>query len=71
VLARERAIGAELVVIGQRTRGLLANLLGREATRKVLADSTADVLVVPDVRVPGFDAVRTGSSEPTALLPGR
>ncbi|WP_048441992.1 universal stress protein [Caenimonas sp. SL110] len=71
VLSRERAIGAELVVIGARTRGLLANLFGREATRKVLANSTADVLVVPDVREPGFEPVRTISSEPTALLPGR
>ncbi|MES2786355.1 MAG: universal stress protein [Pseudomonadota bacterium] len=49
LLKRERAIGAELVVIGQRKRGWLAASFAGEDNRTILADSTADVLVVPQV----------------------
>jgi nucleotide-binding universal stress UspA family protein len=47
VLARERATGAELVVIGKRRRGLLADFFMGGVTQKVLARSRADVLVMP------------------------
>lgn len=47
VLARERAIGAELVVVGKRQRGLLADFFLGEVTRQVLAGGRADVLVLP------------------------
>lgn len=47
VLARERAIGAELIVIGKRQRGLLADFFLGGVTQNVLAGSQADVLVIP------------------------
>ncbi|MGE4243937.1 universal stress protein [Ramlibacter sp.] len=47
VLARQRAIAAELIVIGKRQRGLLADFLLGGVTRAVLAGSEADVLIVP------------------------
>jgi nucleotide-binding universal stress UspA family protein len=47
VLARERATGAELIVIGKRRRGLLADFILGGVTRQVLAGSQADVLVMP------------------------
>lgn len=50
VLARERALGAELMVIGKRQRGLLADFFLGEVTRHVLAGSSADVLVLPRTR---------------------
>jgi nucleotide-binding universal stress UspA family protein len=56
ILARERALGAELVVIGKRRRGLIADLFLGEVTRHVLAGSSADVLVLP--RTP--ESMRTG-----------
>jgi nucleotide-binding universal stress UspA family protein len=59
VLARERAIGAELVVIGKRRRGLLADFILGGVTQQVLARSHADVLVMPS----------TESSATTATLP--
>jgi nucleotide-binding universal stress UspA family protein len=49
VLARERATRAELIVIGKRRRGLLADFILGGVTRQVLAGSQADVLVVPSV----------------------
>jgi nucleotide-binding universal stress UspA family protein len=49
VLARERATGAELVVIGKRRRGLLADFFMGGVTQKVLARSHADVLVMPHI----------------------
>lgn len=51
VLARQRAIGAQLVVVGKRQRGLLADFFLGDVTRHVLAGSSADVLVLP--RSPG------------------
>jgi nucleotide-binding universal stress UspA family protein len=48
VLARERATGAELVVIGKRRRGLLADFILGGVTQQVLARSHADVLVMPN-----------------------
>jgi nucleotide-binding universal stress UspA family protein len=52
VLARERATGAELVVIGKRRRGLLADFILGGITQQVLAGSHADVLVVPSTANP-------------------
>jgi nucleotide-binding universal stress UspA family protein len=52
VLARERATGAELVVIGKRRRGLLADFILGGVTQQVLAGSHADVLVVPSTPKP-------------------
>ncbi|TFZ06160.1 universal stress protein [Ramlibacter henchirensis] len=47
ILAGETAHKAELIVIGKRRRGLLADFLLGSVTRQVLARSEADVLVVP------------------------
>ena len=47
VLAKERATSAELVVIGKRRRGLLADFVLGGVTQDVLARSHADVLVMP------------------------
>jgi nucleotide-binding universal stress UspA family protein len=47
VLAKERSSGTELVVIGKRQRGLLADFILGGVTQKVLAGSRADVLVMP------------------------
>ena len=47
VLTRQRAIGAELLVVGKRQRGLLADFLLGNTTQQVLAASRSDVLVVP------------------------
>jgi nucleotide-binding universal stress UspA family protein len=52
VLARERATGAELVVIGKRRRGLLADFILGGVTQQVLAGSRADVLVMPSTGIP-------------------
>lgn len=52
VLARERATGAELVVIGKRRRGLLADFILGGVTQQVLAASRADVLVMPSTGNP-------------------
>lgn len=50
VLARERAVSADLVVIGKRQRGLLADFFLGEVTRRVLTGGSADVLVLPRLR---------------------
>jgi nucleotide-binding universal stress UspA family protein len=47
ILAGETAQDAELVIIGKRRRGLLADFFLGSVTRQVLARSEADVLVVP------------------------
>ena len=47
VLARERSTATELVVIGKRRRGLLADFIMGGVTQKVLAGSQSDVLVMP------------------------
>lgn len=47
VLKRERAIGAQLIVIGKRRRGLLGDFFLGGVTQEVLASSAADVLVIP------------------------
>lgn len=52
VLAREKAMRAELVVIGKRQRGLLADFFLGGVTQRVLAGARADVLVLP-VSAPG------------------
>lgn len=52
VLARERATGAELIVIGKRRRGLLADFILGGVTQQVLAGSHADVLVMPSTANP-------------------
>jgi nucleotide-binding universal stress UspA family protein len=47
VLARAQAAGSDLVVIGKRRRGLLADYFLGGVTQRVLALSQADVLVLP------------------------
>lgn len=47
ILAGETGHRADLIVIGKRRRGLLADFLLGSVTRQVLAKSEADVLVVP------------------------
>lgn len=47
VIARERAMRAELVVVGKRRRGLLADFFLGSVTQRVLAAARADVLAVP------------------------
>lgn len=47
ILAKQRALGADLIVIGKRQRGLLADFFLGDVTRRVLACSSADVLVLP------------------------
>jgi nucleotide-binding universal stress UspA family protein len=54
VLARERAVRAELLVIGKRTRGLLADFFLGSVTQRVLAAARADVLVLPGAPESGF-----------------
>jgi len=56
VLGRERATGAELIVIGKRRRGLLADFILGGVTQQVLAGSQADVLVVPSAGNPAAAA---------------
>jgi nucleotide-binding universal stress UspA family protein len=46
ILERERSLGADLVVISQRTRSAMEALVLGSVTRHVLADANADVLVV-------------------------
>lgn len=50
VLARAQAMRAELLVIGKRTRGLLADFLLGSVTQRLLARAKADVLVLPQPR---------------------
>lgn len=52
VLARERSSGTELIVIGKRQRGLMADFILGGLTQKVLAGSRADVLVLPGILRP-------------------
>lgn len=47
ILAREQAARCDLVVIGKRKRGLLADFFLGSVTQRVLAGSRADVLVWP------------------------
>jgi len=47
ILAKAQAMRAELVVIGKRRRGLLADFLLGSVTQRVLAASRSDVLVLP------------------------
>jgi nucleotide-binding universal stress UspA family protein len=47
VLAREQGLRADLLVLGKRTRGLLADFFLGSVTQRVLARARADVLVLP------------------------
>jgi nucleotide-binding universal stress UspA family protein len=47
VLAREQGMRADLLVLGKRTRGLLADFFLGSVTQQVLARARADVLVLP------------------------
>jgi nucleotide-binding universal stress UspA family protein len=49
VLAREQAMRADLVVIGKRPRGAIADFLLGSVAQRVLAGSRSDVLVLPTV----------------------
>jgi nucleotide-binding universal stress UspA family protein len=50
VLARSRAMRADLLVLGKRRRGLLADFFLGGVTQRVLAGAESDVLVVPPER---------------------
>lgn len=50
VLARERALRAELLVVGKRMRSLLADFFLGSVTQRLLAATRADVLVLPRER---------------------
>ena len=47
VLARAQAMRADLLVLGKRRRGLLADFFLGSVTQRVLAGASADVLVLP------------------------
>ena len=47
VLAKERAIGAELIVLGKRQRGLFSEFFLGAVTQAVLSEARCDVLLVP------------------------
>jgi nucleotide-binding universal stress UspA family protein len=47
VKAAQRAVAADLLVVGKRQRGMLGDFLLGGVTRRLLADSDADVLVIP------------------------
>ena len=49
VVARQRAVGADLVVLGKRQNRLLGDYFLGAVAREVLSGSTCDVLVVPTV----------------------
>lgn len=57
VLARAQAMRADLVVIGKRRRGLLADFFLGSVTQRVLANSRADVLVLTRRRGDGASTV--------------
>jgi nucleotide-binding universal stress UspA family protein len=50
VLARAEAMRADLLVLGKRRRGLLADFFLGSVTQRVLARARADVLVLPPAR---------------------
>ena len=50
VLVAEQAMRADLVVIGKRRRGLLADFFLGSVTQRVLSSARADVLVLPAAR---------------------
>lgn len=52
VLSREHALRAELVVVGKRPRGPLADFFLGSVSRQVLAGARADVLVLPPAPQP-------------------
>jgi nucleotide-binding universal stress UspA family protein len=52
VIAKERAMGAELLVLGKRRQGFLADFFLGGVTQFVLSTSRADVLVVPRLQSP-------------------
>ncbi|MEJ8839103.1 universal stress protein [Ramlibacter sp. AN1133] len=60
VLARSRAMRADLLVLGKRRRGLLADFFLGGVTQRVLARAEADVLVVPPER--GVQALGSGAA---------
>jgi hypothetical protein len=67
--ARAHASQSELIVIGKRRRGLLADYFLGGVTQRVLAKASADVLVPPtsiatDGAFSRQDSPRAGSSEP-------
>ena len=47
VIERERALGADLIVIEKRARSSVEALLLGSVTRHILADAGCDVLVLP------------------------
>jgi nucleotide-binding universal stress UspA family protein len=64
VLARERALRAELLVIGKRKRSVLTDFFLGSVTQRVLAATRADVLVLPR----GGDAAATRTGGAAAML---
>ncbi|TWO68512.1 universal stress protein [Caenimonas sedimenti] len=63
VLAKEQAMRADLVVIGKRRRGMLADFFLGSVTQRVLAGARSDVLVLPVV------AKEAGAPLPLSGLP--
>lgn len=67
ILAGESSHQSELIVIGKRRHGLLANFLLGKVTRQVIARAQADVLVLPlppekrEARVPDGRSVLLGA----------
>jgi nucleotide-binding universal stress UspA family protein len=69
ILAGETAHEAELIVIGKRRKGLLADFLLGSVTRQVLARSEADVLVVPLPPEVHDAAAPPGATDPADASP--
>lgn len=72
VLARQRAVGAELLVVGKRQRGLFADYFLGGITQQILAGSRSDVLVVPTrlPRAPAPGPAAEAAANDGAGLPG-
>lgn len=62
VLAKEQAMRAELIVIGKRRRGMLADFLLGSVTQRVLAGSRADVLVLPRWKAQSAGLLQTSAA---------
>ena len=63
VLAAEQAMSADLVVIGKRRRGLLADFFLGSVTQRVLSAARSDVLVLPAVRPSAYHGARCSHGE--------
>ena len=71
VLARAQAAHSDLLVIGKRRRGLMADYLLGGVTQRVLAGAQCDVLVLPIRHAAGDARPRPGRRRPAASQDGR